>query len=503
LTDYKHGAYGALGDTVARASAAAETVPVHFGTAPVNLIRGWKTAQVVNRPLKIASKADGREKLGESSDWESYTLCESLAAHYDTSMEGIGPVYVVNVLDPDKHRSKEPSTAVLSFAAGTAYIESDTIILDSLSLSAGGGEGAQQTALSEGTDYSVSYDFASGRAILTSLDKEHPIDGEVCATFETVDPSKVTAQDVIGSATESAPAGIGAIGLVYQEHFAVPNLLAAPGWSDNPDVYRALVAAATKINGHWDAFVMADLPLSLSKSRNVDTIQAAIEWKSDSGYSSERSAVFWPQAVDSRGRAWHLSSLATAEAMRVDADNDGVPFAGWSNRTVPVVRQRFAEGSASVGFDQRAANQLNAHGITTAVGWAGEWVLWGPHTAAFCDGASYDQRAAFATGIRMLLYLTNAFQARWAPYIDGPMTRQLQDRILNSEQERLDALVAQGALVGSPQILFESSGNPDSALLSGDFLWEVAVTPVLPLKSATVRVSYTDEGLSSYLEGDE
>lgn len=503
MTDYKHGAYGALGDTVARASAAAETVPVHFGTAPVNLIRGWKSANLVNRPLKITCKADGREKVGESPDWGAYTLCEALAAHFDTQMEGIGPVYVINVLDPDRHRAKDAAAAVLTFAAGTAYIKSDTIILDSLALSTGPGGDGQQAALEEGVDYSVSYDFAAGRAVIASLDRQNPIDGDVSATWDEVDPSKVTAQDVIGSAAGPAPSGIGAVGLVYQEHFAVPNLLAAPGWSDDPDVYRALVAAASKINGHWDAFVMADLPLSTSKSRNVDTVQAAIEWKGDNGYSSERSAVFWPQALDARGRAWHLSSLATAEAMRVDADNDGVPFAGWSNRTVPVAKQRFAEGSASAGFDQQAANQLNAHGITTAVGWAGEWVLWGPHTAAYCDGASYDQRAAFATGIRMLFYLTNAFQARWAPYIDGPMTRQLQDRILNSEQERLDALVAQGALVGAPQILFESSGNPDSSLLSGDFLWEVAVTPVLPLKSATVRVSYTDEGLSSYLEGGE
>ena len=500
MSEYKHGAYGALGDSVVRAADTAETVPVYIGTAPVNLVRGWREAAPVNVPVRISSLAEARAAIGQSDDWAAYTLCEVVAAHYDSGTEGVGPIYLINVLDPARHKATKKATATLSLASGSASIASRSIILDSLSLSRPGDDGS--TPLAEGEDYLVSYDFANGRAVISPADKAEPLEGEVAASWEEVDPSKVTAQDIAGSDAGPAPTGACAVRLVYQEHFAVPNLLAAPGWSETPEVYRALVEAATKINGHWDAFVMADLSLA-DRSKAVDTIPAAIAWKEANGYASERSAVFWPHAPDAQGREFHLSTLAVAEALRADAANDGVPFASWSNRPVPVVRQRFAEGSPVRGFDQQEANALNARGITTAVGWAGEWVLWGPHTAAYANGGSSDPRAAFATGIRMLFHLTNGFQRRWASAIDGPMTRQLRDRIVNSEQEQLDALVAQGALVGSPRILFEAASNPDSSLAGGDFLWEVAATPSTPLKSATVRVSYTDEGLSAYLEGDE
>lgn len=490
MSEYKHGAYGVLGESVARASSVAETVPVYIGTAPVNLVRGWDQTGAVGVPVKVTGALDAQAKIGHAQDWAAYTLCEAVAAHYDAGEDGIGPIYVINVLDPSTHCAKADTEATLTFAAGKAVIDSTSIILDTLRVGAGEG-----TAYAEGEDYTVSYNFAAGRATIASADPDRPIQGDVPCTWREVDPSKVTASEVAEA--------VSAVALLYQEQFAVPNILAAPGWSDSPEVYRALVAGAAKVNGHWDAYVMADLPLSDAKKKPVDTISGAIAWKDENGYSSERSSVFWPHAADATGRVFHLSTLAVAEAMRADAANDGVPFEGWSNRAVPVVRQRFAEGSKSRGFDQVAANQLNERGISSVVGWGGEWVLWGPHTAAFRHGGSHDARATFATGVRMLYHLTNGFQARWASAIDGPMTLALRDRILNAEQEQLDALVAMGALAGLPTIVFESASNPGASVAEGDFVFDAAVTPVVPLKSATVRVSYTDAGLSAYIEEEE
>lgn len=483
MSEYKHGAYGALGETVATAVAPSETVPVYAGTAPANLVTG----AAVGSPVKIASAADARAKIGYSDDWGSFTLCEAVAAHFAAGEEGVGPIYVINALDPEACAEESDRTALLTFAAGRAHIQGDTIILSTLKLETSGGD-----ALEEGDDYTVSYDFAAGRAVIESADAASPITGEVTATWRAVDPAEVSADDVA--------AAVGAAELVYQEFFAVPNLLAAPGWSDEPAVYRAMVEAATKMNGHWDAFVLADLPLG-SGNTVIDDVEDAIEWKEAHGYSSERSAVFWPMAADAEGRAFHLSTLACAEALRADAANDGVPFESWSNRAVPVSRQLFATGRR--GFDQRVGNALNEAGVTTAVGWGGEWVLWGPHTAAFRHGAPHDPRSTFATTMRMLFHLSNGFQQRWSGEIDKPMTPALRDRILNGEQAHLDALVAMGALVGSPRISFEAAENPASSLMEGDFLWDVAVTAAVPMKSATVRVAYTDEGLSAYTEGDE
>lgn len=490
MSEYKHGAYGVLGESIARASAAAETVPVYIGTAPVNLARAESRAGVC-APVKIAGMLDAQAKIGMSGDWGSYTLCEAVAAHFDAGGDGIGPIYVINVLDPDAHCAKADTEATLMFSGGKAIVESDKIILDTLRV----GVGESGATYAEGDDYTVSYNFAAGRATIASADPENPIQGDVACAWREIDPSKVTASEIAEA--------VAAVALLYQEQFAVPNILAAPGWSDVPEVYRALVSGASKINGHWDAYVMADLPLTDAKKKPIDTITAAIAWKDENGYSSERSSVFWPQAADATGRAFHLSTLAVAEAMRADAENAGVPFEGWSNRDIPVVRQLFAAGSKSRGFDQVAANQLNERGVSSAVGWGGEWVLWGPHTAAFSHGGSHDPRATFATGVRMLFHLTNGFQSRWATAIDGPMTLALRDRILNGEQEQLDALVAMGALAGSPTIVFDAADNPGASVAEGDFVFDVAVTPTVPLKSATVRVSYTDAGLSAYVEEEE
>ena len=80
-------------------------------------------------------------------------------------------------------------------------------------------------------------------------------------------------------------------------------------------MYSRLVKVAQKINGHWDAFVVADLPLQDGKSA-VDTIDKAIAWKDDNAYDSERSAVCWPQVSDYTGRVFHLSTLYVVESLR-------------------------------------------------------------------------------------------------------------------------------------------------------------------------------------------
>ena len=135
--------------------------------------------------------------------------------------------------------------------------------------------------------------------------------------------------------------------------------------------------------------------------------------------------------------------------------------------------------------------------------WAGEWVLWGDHTAAYTYGAEVDPRAIFDVSMRMLMHITNSFQREWSPKIDEPMTRALKDQIINREQEKLDGYVSMGALIGEPKILFLESENSTTDIMNGDFRWDINVTPTPPLKSASVYVAYTDAGFSVYYEGGE
>lgn len=87
-----------------------------------------------------------------------------------------------------------------------------------------------------------------------------------------------------------------------------------------------MLTACKKINGHWDAFVVADLPLVDSTAQAVDTITKAIAWKKANAFTGERSKVYWPQAVDNLGNVFHLSTLAVVELMRADFSHNSVPM---------------------------------------------------------------------------------------------------------------------------------------------------------------------------------
>jgi len=502
--EYLYGAYGHIGETVAQSAVQAGTTPVYIGTAPVNLVRGFGEAGIINEPIKLTNMIDAQKKLGYAADWGTFTLCEVMTAHFNNTLGNIGPIYVINVLDPaeGKHRKEVETTKSLSFAGGRAEFVSSTIILDTLTIAKAGDDAGNYE---EGVDYAVDYNFTKGSVIITSLIEDAPLAGTLTASYFDVDDSMLEDADIIGGVTASGEySGLSSIALLYPEQFAVCNLIAAPGWSHSPAVYNAMIAASRKINGHWDAFVVADLPLvDPTNAAAVDTIEKAIAWKQNNAFNNERSKVYWPQAVDNLGNVYHLSTLATVELMRADFSHNSVPMETCGNKAVPVIKQYFGANATNRGFDQQTGKELTQKGICTVVAWAGEWVLWGDHTAAYTYGAEADPRAIFDVSMRMLMHITNSFQREWSPEIDEPMTRALKDRIINREQEKLDGYVSMGALIGDPVILFLESENSTTDIMNGDFRWDIAVTPTPPLKSASVYVAYTDAGFSVYYEGGD
>lgn len=497
-TGYKHGAYGTIGGSVVSSANKATAAPVIVGTAPVNLIRGYATAGIINKPVRLAN-ISAKNTIGYSSDWSSFTLNEVVSAFFDNAKGNIGPIYVINVLDPDTHREEEKTTVSLSFTNGRAYIESDTIILDTFALE----------DKVEGTDYNLSYNFITGKLAITSVDSSNKLTGSIDASYYEVDPEAVKVEDIIGTVTDDGEyTGLQAAALLYPQLNVITNLLAAPGWSEKPAVYEALVEFSQQINGHWYAFTFADLPL-VASGVAVDTREKAITWAAANGYDSMFAKIFWPQAKTKNGELYHLSTLALVEAIRTDMSHDGVPMETCSNKSIPVAAQYFGSTSTNQGYDQNQANELNAKGITTLAAWAGEYVIWGPHTAAFEAGEDgnaendVDAMAIFDTNVRMQEYILNSFQERWGSTVDEPMNKNLKDTILEQEQQKLDALTSQGALLGNPTVEFLETENSTSDLMNGNFKWNFVDTPTPPAKSLTAEVAYSDAGFSTYFGEEE
>ena len=102
----------------------------------------------------------------------------------------------------------------------------------------------------------------------------------------------------------------------------------------------------------------------------------------------------------------------------------------------------------------------------------------------------------------MAQYVANSFQLRNQDRVDKVMRRSLVDTILNDFQEFLDQLQAQGATLGGT-ISFQEDDNPQTDMVSGDFVFSVRVASAFPAKSLTARIRCTTDGLTTLFGGEE
>ena len=107
---YLHGAYGEIGESKVASVTQADVVAAYIGTAPVNLIRGYADKDLVNMPVKVTNMSEVQSLVGYSDDWETFTLGSAFAEHFDNTVGNVGPIYIVNVLDPAVHKSAQKTT---------------------------------------------------------------------------------------------------------------------------------------------------------------------------------------------------------------------------------------------------------------------------------------------------------------------------------------------------------------------------------------------------------
>ncbi|TCZ73069.1 phage tail sheath protein [Paenibacillus albiflavus] len=462
-------------DTLSPAGVA--TLPVYIGTAPIHQLEDPSVA--INVPILVNSFNEAKAKIGYSDDWDSFTLCEAVYAHFKNRIQPIGPIVLINVLDPSKH--KTAGTASIAITNGIGYIDEPAIIST-----------VAITGKERDTDYTVEY-TADGRIKLTDVTGKalaNPTD----VSFDKVDIKKVKSSDIIGGNTSGERKGISVVDLVYVTHKQIPTILAAPGWSHIKEVKEALVTASQKINGHWDALVAADIP---SESTS-DTITKAVAWKTANGYTDIGVKVGWPKA-NAAGRVFWASTIMVVRMQQTDYTNGNVPYVSPSNKQVDITSPVLENGTNAI-FDEVQANELNKNGITTFNYRSGIWVLWGPHNANYTYGAEIDPKNVFDAGIRMMMYMTNTFQDRFMADVDGPLNRSKKDTILNDASTWLNSLIADGKLLYG-QIDFNETSNPTSSIVEGDFVFDVQTTTAPVGKSLSFRLQYTTKGINTLFGG--
>lgn len=488
MADYKHGAYSEISAVGTRVADESRNAMVYIGTAPVQLIAGG--ANNVNKPILVHNIAEARKYFGYSDDFAAYTLCEAMHVHFEK--KGVGPLILINVLDPNNAsiKSANETSSSLTPSGGKITIASaENIIIDTLTIQ----------GKTKGTDYDTSYDYS--KKVLTIYELSSGSLGSAALTvkYYTVAPENVTDAMVVGTTDDiGTNTGVYAVKNVYTLTGYIPSFIVCPGFSSHPTVHAALVNVSKKISGHWDAYLFTDIPIL--DGETPITLATASTWKVTNGYNQPNETTHFPLAKDADGAVYHLSVLRAANLQELLTEQDGIPYRSASNTDLPSIENLYFGASATgIVVDDDVINRyLNKYGIASAAFIGGRWALWGAHSANF-NADSADSISASETACMMLYYIGNDFQARRSWDIDKPMTRNDLRTIVAEEQARLDALVSIGALLHGT-VEFDASENPNSDVLNGDFSFSFNITTTPLAKSLTARVKWTDDGFVTYYD---
>lgn len=461
-------------------------LPVYVGSAPVHMSAA-RTAKL-NQPVLAYNLAEATAALGfidaagsAGQKKFAFTLCEAMSAHFKVG--NVGPIVLINVLDPDTHNTAVTAEAHTLGSAGTATLTNAHPWPASVVVKVAS---ATKTL---GTDYTFTVN-SSGQGIVTRVSTGTiAAEASITVDYDYLTPSAVDAADIVGAvdAGTQAKTGLELVSEVFPRFRLVPGAILAPGYMEDATVAAVALAKASSINGHFKAIVFADIPTA-----TVDVYTEAAAWKTTNSYTAADMVVCWPL-----GRLgdtlYHLSTLAAARAMQTDADNDGIPYESPSNKAIPIDSLALSNGTEVV-LDPVAAEALNAQGIVTALNFIGGWVLWGNRTAAY--PANTDPADAFINFTRMRAWNQAVIvQSHWKR-VDNAMDRRKIDSVLDSENIRLNALAGRGNILGGRLELREEL-NPVTELLDGHVTYSMNWMVPPPMNAITFNVEVDPSYLST------
>lgn len=481
---YLHGAYGQTQAAGNRVAAKCQNVMVLVGTAPVHTVFGG--AENVNTPILVNDIAEARRYFGYSESWEDYTLCEAM--HMFLENKAVGPLVLINVLDPEKHKGEAGTVSLTPSNGSITIAAAENIVLDSVKVG----------SLVLNTDYVISYNYQKKAITITEVLPGSLGDGAVEISYNTVDAGKVTENDVIGSSDGNGlNTGLYAVKNVYQITGFIPSFLLVPGFSSIPAVHAAMYTNSRKINSHWDAWMFVDLPIVDSEGAAI-TLDSAHTWRKANGYTKENETVCFPMIKGTDGKLYHMSVVRAANFAELLLENDGIPYHTASNTAAPVIGNLWLgeENKGRVYDDEMINKKLCRNGIASAAYIGGRWAMWGAHAADY-DTENKNEVNVSETTRMMLYYISNDFQHRRHYDVDKPLSANDVASIVADEQARLDALVKIGALTyGVASLNADEIARSD--MLNGDYVFTFNVTTTPLAKSLTAIVNWVDDGYTTY-----
>lgn len=482
---YKHGVY-------TTEAATSLTVPVEgtaglqviIGTAPINLAAD--PAAAVNTPILCSSYADAVAKVGYSDNWADYTLCQAISACF--KVFNIAPIVLINVLDPSNSAHVKTATETVTTSGHVAKLTALGVLADTVVVT------KSSDTLTAGTDYTTAFDD-NGYLVITTA--ESVADGELSVSFTELDPSGVTAADIIGTATSGAEKGLEVIRQVYPKLGMTPGLLTAPGWSHIPEVAAAMQAKCTGINGCFSCETIIDISANSADSVNALTYDAVKTAKENTGVDDAHALACWPMAKVGDTR-YYLSALMSALMAYTDASNGDVPNVSLSNKSLGITGICLADGTEVI-LDQMQANTVNSFGVATALNVNG-FKAWGNNSAAY--PSTTDPKDRWFAVRRFFTWWSNSLILTYFQKVDEPANYRLIESIVDSENIRGNSFVAQG-YCAEARVEFNEAENPVTDILGGKIQFHVFLAPYTPAEDIEFTLEFNPTAIETALTGGE
>lgn len=479
---YTHGIY--VNETATSLVAPVESdsgIIVAIGTAPINMAE----EMAVNEPVIAYTYAEAVEKMGYSSDFDKFTLCEVMDIAF--SKVGVCPIIMINVLDPTEHKTSVAATEV-SISNGKAVVNVEGILLSSVVVT----DTTGATTYVKDTDYVLSFNIGGGLVI--AIDSEGAIGSatSIKVAYDNLTPSVVTAEDIIGGydITAKTNKGMECISEIYPKLGVVPGIIIAPKFSSKPSVAAVMKAKTTNISGLFKAIAMADIDSGASGAKSYDEVYA---WKNTNSYSDENLVVCWPK-VKIDDVTYNFSTVLAAMTALTDSENGNVPYVSPSNKALPITGMVTASGK-NVYLNMIQANLLNGYGVCTAINLNG-WRSWGNNTSIY--PASTDVKDRFIAVRRFFNWWGNSFIQTYFQKVDNPMNKRLIEAVIDSENIRANGYVARGMMAGA-KIQFISAENPATDLINGIIRFHQYMTPFPPAETIENTLEFDTSMLTTAL----
>ena len=313
------------------------------------------------------------------------------------------------------------------------------------------------------------------------------------------DPAAVTSAHIIGGIDSATlrKTGLELVAECFPRYRLVPGSLLAPRFCEDPAVAVSMGAKSKGINGLFNALALADVPTS-----EVPLYTDVPGYKERNNLTDERLVLCWPN-IALGARRYHLSTQLAGRISMTDSENGNSPHVSPSNkraymdRAVTVAADG-AETEIWLGLTEN--NYLNGQGIVTVSNFDGGWRFWGNRTAAYPSNT--DPKDAFIPIRRFFNWYQNTFILTYFSQVDGPITKRFIERILKSEQIRLDGFTSRGIINGGRISCLEAE-NPLTDIMDGLLRFHLWLSPPPPARSIEGIFEFDPTYLEALFGGEE